>query len=322
MKVSIVDIADKAGVSIATVSRVFNRYSNVKEEVATRVMEVANAMGYTPNHSLKRETIGVLVEDPDRFKLENYGAMLYSSLIRISCRLNMRMELFTVDDIPYLKNKHMLGIISTVFTDSSIEALRNIKGLPVISANVLVPGGKAVCTDEFEGVKQAMELFRIEGHKRVGMISCDEIENWATQARVEAFRNCLESGNFQSFLGQVQHSSGEKGILRALSILLKKEVSAILVPGERWGITVMYYLDLLKKSVPEDVSVIGYDYIDVSEFLNPPQTCLRQDLDEVIEIAMNALLNKDNLSDSDYPIWVRPELIQRESVMRLVGGQE
>jgi DNA-binding LacI/PurR family transcriptional regulator len=117
----------------------------------------------------------------------------------------------------------------------------------------------------------------------------------------------------------LQRTGGEAGIPRALAALFKRGVTAILVPGERWGITAMHYLNLIGKRVPGDVSLIGGEFAHHSEFLDPPQTCLRQDLDAIIGLGIGKLLD-GGARDSGHS-FVDVALIERESVADLAGGE-
>lgn len=319
MKISITDIAKEAGVSASTVSRVFNERDKVKAEVADRVIAIASARGYSPHYSAKRETLAVIVEDPQQYRMESYGAMLYSSLIRVASNRQIRLELFTVDKIKQLKDKHVSGALSAVFTEPSITAVSKLKKIPLVSLNVRIPGVTSVCSDETSGIGKAMQHLAELGHTRVGCISCDLVTNWATNKRIEVFKSIVEKPPFESFLGQVQRSNGETEIPRALASLLKREVTALLVPGERWGITVMHHLDMLGKSVPEDISIVASEFENNSEYLNPPQTCLRQDLDSIVDLAITEVLSYPKKSkNTGGNIWVDFEFIERESTSPLL----
>lgn len=319
MKISITDIAKEAGVSPSTVSRVFNERDKVKAKVADRVIAIAANRGYSPHYSTKRETLGVIVEDPDRFRMESYGAMLYNSLIRIASRRHIRLEFFTIDKINSLKDRHLRGALSAVFTEASIASVPKVKSIPVVALNVLIPGVLSVCSDEVSGIRKAMDHLASLGHKRIGFISCDIVTNWATLKRIEAFEDYVKQSPFEAFLGQVQRSNGETEIPRTLAALFKRGATAIIVPGERWGITVMHHLDLIGKSVPEDISIVAGEFEHNSEFLNPPQTCLRQNLDKIVDLAIERSLGEPSTKKlTEETVWVDFDLIVRESTAPLM----
>ena len=120
------DIAAKAGVSVSTVSRVFNNRPYVKEELRKRVLEVAVDMDYTPKSMARRDTISVVISRSDDFVANNYERSLANRFFAAASSLNLNLEFIPLDHIKRVYQ--FVRIMKPEFTVQPVICWRTVTG--------------------------------------------------------------------------------------------------------------------------------------------------------------------------------------------------
>jgi LacI family transcriptional regulator len=304
---TIKDVARVAGVSVATVSRVFNDSTLVSEPTRDRVRGVAERLNYLPNgvaRSLitnRTHAIGVLL--PDLF------GEFFSEVIRGIDRSARKVGL------------HLLLSSSHSDTGELISAFRSMRGridglivmapdvdapaairdsrvdfpLVLIDPGIGVDDCDTISIANFEGAKAMVQHLKSLGHRRIATIT-GPAGNIDSRQRLEGYRSAMrgKSGGWDAELeipGDFSEPSGYAAAERLLT--LEERPTAVFAANDYMAIGVMGALSDEGLRVPHDVAVTGFDDIAMSRYLNPPLTTVRVDAYRLGERAVERLLSAD-----------------------------
>jgi LacI family transcriptional regulator len=294
--VSIKDIAKLAGVSASTVSRVVNQREYVKPEIRERVMALVRETGYVPNNAARsmvlKRTFTVGIVTPDTFNM--FQRQLFSSIEHNLEGFGYRTSFFFVKWEPEselrclrrLKGEKLDGIIMIheirhqEFYDYLLEA-----ALPAVLCTFDREDRElhSVHVDEEEGAAAATRHLIDLGHRRIGLLSGSYF-SFATQ-RALGYRRALESAGLaydEESVGHAPYYNAEEGREGMRSLLSKtKGLTAVFAETDELAIGAIRALFEAGLSVPRDVSVIGFDDIDICAYLAPGLTTMRQPIQEM-----------------------------------------
>jgi LacI family transcriptional regulator len=285
------DVARAAGVSIATVSRVFNNHALVSDETARKVLQAAASFDYWPNEAAKSlttnrsHTFGVLL--PDLF------GEFYSEVIRgidhqarrASYQILLSSSHASSEDL-LAASRAMLGRVDGLvimapdgtFSDT-VERIR--KRLPIVLLNpgVDVPGCCTLSIDNFAGARTAVAHLVSLGHRRLAMISGPR-GNVDAEERLRGFRQALadagldpdaapvEIGDFRETAG---HAAGQN------LLALRPRPTAVFAANDSMAIGLISAARELRVDIPGEVAVVGFDDVTIARYLNPPLTTVAVD---------------------------------------------
>lgn len=308
---SIHDIARHAGVSVASVSRVFNKRPNVREEVKAKVLAAADALGYVPKQSAAKDCYAVLVQNFEVISHGGYGGMLLAALMKEIALRDGRIEIVTVNDLPLLKAKFFKGVVSTLFSSEALAELQDYDR-PIVTINEPVAGVASVCSDEYQGMALAVEHLLEMGHRTIALLpgACD---SYANRKRRECFMQLLHEKGVPVDDACVRSRREGEEAWQVTAKLMKKSPTAIIATGEEQGPALAYNLAMLGKRVPDDVSIITFEHCGISQVMTPAQTTICQDF-ETLSFSALQLLEQH---DPEKQVLVDYKLIKRDSVKRI-----
>ena len=300
------EIANRAKVSIATVSRTINRVPTVRPAYARRVQKVIDEVGYYPNvHaralvSGRSRIFGLMVSEitnpflPEIVQtfedlgVEHEYEILLSSITSSPGRLETaarRMIELCVDGV---------AILTFGREDGLVDAFRRHK-IPAIVVDIEPSGPllKTVHIDYRHGIRQAVQHLAALGHVRIAWISGPAHLKTAV-ARKVAFQECMSEIELKvspEFLVEGDHTM-ESG-MRAMSVLAAAPVrpSAVICSNDMTAIGVMREAFELALKIPSDLSVVGFDDTQFAQFTTPPLTTVRMSQAEIAKLAFRALLD-------------------------------
>ncbi len=329
MKMS--DIAKLAGVSKATVSRVINNSQNVSSELKSKVEKVLNETGYKPNllaqelATNKTNMIGIV--------LPNIGIDTFSSItegitdILDSKGYNVLLANSneSIDkEIEYIKifnRKQVDGIIifPVDITEEHIETIKSVK-VPVVvmgqeNKNLEV---SSVLYDDLNAVKDITELMIRNGHKKIAYIGIDDRRESIGKLRrigyIEAMKSyqiAIQDKYIQ--IGSLSISSGYES-MKCIIDRNKELPTAVVAATDRVAIGAMNYLKEKNIKIPEEVSVVGIDNMEISSIIEPKLTTVNFDYKKSGEKAAEMILNKIELKSMDKERYVLGyDIIRRKS---------
>ena len=338
--VTIIDVANYAGVSKSTVSTVLNNGPHVKEETRRRVEEAVKTLGYVCNNNArglrKRETkcLGVIasVESRDIHTYEfNFEAGLfpysvtdgipdglqdgdYGLITEQYCPREMKGELPSI-----IKNARVDGVflVGSLFDGAFLEKLR-AQNIPAVGVGTSYDSIDCVLPDIAKGMYlQTEELIR-NGAKRIAMINCPpEFAN--ARVRIEGWKRALaELGGGLESTWEIHcvTNTGEGGYL-AMKVLWESGArpDGLVTAHEAIALGAMRYLHEREIRVPEDISVTSYETSILGGYSIPPLTSVNIKKEKMGAIAAGMLLNR--MENPDAPLQkhiIDPELVRRASV--------
>jgi LacI family transcriptional regulator len=303
---TIKDVAKRAGVGIATVSRTLHGSSQVSPETAARVLKVVEELGYQPNTTAQSLVsgrslmLGLVVSDitnpffPELVKgfedvaLQNGYDVLVASTNYDPARTALcvrRMIERKIDGVA----------IMTSEVDPSLTDTLARRKVPLVFLDVgrVGKGVSNVRVDYGEGIAQAVEHLSGLGHHRIAFISGPNLLASARERR-DMFITRLQdpcSGPRREILIEEGNHRVDGG-LDAMRRLLERDPrpTAVIASNDLTAIGAMRAIRQQGLRVPEDISVVGFDDIQMAEFTEPPLTTVRLLRTEVARLACDALL--------------------------------
>ncbi|MBC7455177.1 MAG: LacI family DNA-binding transcriptional regulator [Massilia sp.] len=330
--VTIQMVAQAAGVSASTVSRILNGTAVVSDLKKKAIDDAIARLGYVPNPVARglaggrTLSIGVVTQALDS---PFYGAALrgiesaldpagYSPLF-ISGNWNVATEARCIE---VLRSRRVDGIIVLTgrLSDHALKTYAKTLPIVVTGRTLEAPGLFALNFDNFEGGRLGTEHLIKLGHRKIAFISGDQQHPDATE-RLRGYRAALDEAGiaYQPALvvpGEYHEVSG----LLAVDRLLKSEqqFTAIFAANDQMAIGAALGLHRSSLRVPEDVSLLGFDDLPASMYSIPPLSTIHQPAYELGRLAAGAMLQllAGNKPTLDMP---QPLLMARESSRRLRG---
>lgn len=333
MKPTIYDVAEKAGVSIATVSKVVNNTGRISEKTRNRVKEVMKEIDYSPSSvaaaltGKRTFTIGVLVPDiANPFfaevarALENHARETGYAIILCSTDYQRERE---QDYLELLLKKQVDGIIiATEARDWKVFKKLLDKNIPLLMFSIDHPSfsSHVVTTDDIRGGYLAGRYLLDKGHRKFAVIVEENRESG--RLRLEGFRQSLMDEGIE--LGErfvvFSKSRVEEAKEAANQILaLNDRPTCVFAATDLIAAVFMNEARKANISIPEDISVIGFDNTIHAEIADPGLTTIAQPTDELARYAIHQLLDSIEKTNHipGHRIMLAPELIERDSVKNL-----
>jgi LacI family transcriptional regulator len=298
--VTIRDVARAAGVSIATVSRVFNGSSRVSEETRKAVRSAASKLDYWPNSAARSLTtsrsqvLGVLL--PDLF------GEFFSEVIRGIDHAARREKLQILVSSSHTDTDALLaaarsmrgridGLIAMAPDKGSAKAIHQItRKFPVVLLNprFATNGCPAISIANFEGARAMVNHLTRLGHRDLAMITGPP-GNVDAEERLRGFRTGLADAGVTpraglEIAGDFTESSGYRAAIKILR--RRPRPSAVFAANDYMAIGLLSALRDAGVDVPGDMAVTGFDDIAIAQYLNPPLTTVHVDAYELGEQAM------------------------------------
>ncbi len=326
MAATIDDVAARSGVSTATVSRVLSGSVPARPETRERVLAAARDLDYRPSRvarALKRQetlTLGLVVTDitnpffPQIVRAvegaaheRGYGILLANGGDEAAREL---------EHLDLLIERRVDGIIivSSRMTRRHAERLRH-STVPVVLVNDTIAGSglPTVTTAHRHGARMATEHLVGLGHRRIAHIGAPADQAAAAQRRL-GVRDAVRAAGLEDPVLEVG-DGGVEGGARAVGPLMGAGVTGIVAYNDLTAIGALRALRRARVAVPETMSVVGFDDIDLAAWTDPPLTTVRQPTDELGRWAVAHLADRlaGGSGASGRPTTLEPELVVRGS---------
>lgn len=317
---TIKDIAERAGVSIATVSRVLNydETLSVQEETRRRIFEAADALEYTMKEKKKRKkrllialqstyTVDEELQDP-------YYLTLRMATERALTDQGFRFYVLMPNMAPQPGTDGILGL--GTFTREEVDALLSF-GLPLVLADHADQPMDCdyIVHDKDYPTAVALKMLRDLGHTRIGLIAEEAADDFYANPRPRTGLIRLLTGS-DAFICHSKAFTPEEGY-KCFMELMQQDLAptAIFVGNDSMAIGCYQAAAALGLKIPEDVSLIGCNDIPAAKFMVPPLTTIRLHTDFMGEEAV-ALLADRILNNRKIPMMVTlpGELVLRDSI--------
>ncbi len=326
--VTLNDVAENAGVSYQTVSRVINNHPNVAESTRQRVMASIRALNYSPNQAAR----SLVTKRSDMIAIINFGPTYYgpsqmvSNIIREAKRTGYRVTLSTMDSfsgddvriaLTDIRSQLIDGLImiAPVFFDALEEIRVLIGDIPFVQIDMARQNDIAsVVIEQAYGAQLATEHLIDLGHRQIAEIS-GPLNWYGAVMRHENWLSTMQTHELPEHMTVEGDWSAQSGY-EAVNTLLDTghDFTGIVAGNDQMAIGAIAALTDAGRSVPEDVSVVGFDNIPEAAYLRPALTTIYQDFAALGEQSVDYLVSL--IKNPQTPVHQRvlyPELIIRNS---------
>ncbi len=327
---TIADVADRAGVSIATVSRVLNRTTRVSEETTRRVQEAIDGLGFVPQAaarhlaSRKTSTLGLLLpEVSSEFFfpiLRGIEAATRQAGFDLLIAIQPEEQARLTNAHSPLGNHNTDGLlIFGDLADSPSLAQFTRLNFPVVLLYHAAPPGSGITSIQVENKNGARRLvshlIEVHGARRIAFLRGPD-GNEDSAWRENGYRLALADHQLEFDPGLVEAGNFEQqGGRMAIETLLKKGIQfdAVFAGDDGTAIGALAALNQAGLRVPEDVALVGFDDILPSRYLNPPLTTVRAPTEQVGHEAVIQLVRRIHTGQADAEVLLPTELVIRQS---------
>jgi DNA-binding LacI/PurR family transcriptional regulator len=319
------DVAELAGVSAMTVSRVLNAPDKVRPSTRARVLAAVRELGYRPNSAARvlatgrSGVLGVVSFDTTLYGPAStlYGieqaARGEDYLISIASLSALNRRSIS-EGVERLRSQSVDGIIIVAPHESAAEGLHDLPpDLPVVVVDAAdelpLP---IVAVDQHGGAARATRHLLSLGHRTVWHLAGPA--NWIDAGgRVAGWRSVLAAEGREIPEHLTGDWSARSGYEHGKRLAANPEITALFVANDATALGVLRALRERGRRVPEDVSVVGFDDVPEAPFFSPPLTTVRQNFGEVGRHAFQLLLDQIDGLTPERRRLVEPELVVRES---------
>ena len=327
---SMADVAAVAGVSHQTVSRVLNDHPNVREGTRVRVLEAIKELGYRRNLAARAlataqtRTIGILTIGSEFFGPQ-------STVLAVEAAARAQGYFVTVTSMDsydigaavtalnHLTDQSVDGVVVVAPHDQVTEAIDELKlKVPVVvvaaRTNVLENDPvHYVYVDQRDGARQATEHLISLGHQKIVHVSGPTGWSDATERKI-GWGETMAAAGYDAVEFPAESWLAPSGYDAGVSLAPRVkagEITAVFASNDYLAIGLLRAFWEAGVSVPEDVSVVGFDDLQIAEFYIPKLTTVRQPFGDVGRAALAELLNDDPASSG--PRMIAPTMIVRAS---------
>lgn len=329
-KSTLKDIAEAVGVSKATVSMVLNNKEiNVSESTREKIFNAAKELNYIPNSvarslsTKKTETIGIILPD-----IENpFFSEIARAIEDVANKCNYNVILCNTDNkndkeeqyIKLLISKLVDGIIflTGVSKEASIDILKN-NNIPFVLVDRYMEKVEefngVYCLNE-EGVEQGVDYLLQNGKKHIAFVT-GPMELSVSKKRLDGYKKSMNKRNIYKDELIFEGDFTTEGGIKVTQDILKSKISvdAIFYGNDAMALGGMKVLLRKGYKIPEDISIIGFDNIRISSFVQPELTTIGQPIYHMGKEACKLLINTIEHKDEKKQIYFKPELIIRDTV--------
>lgn len=333
MATRLADIAEKAGVSQATISRVINNKPGVSDDTRSAVLDTLSSMGMSKEHFQRKDTRLVAIMAPDlsnpifpMFITNLVTLLAQHQLLAIVCTYtpsgaSETSFLTMLQDQPLSAAIFLAGSYDTKDTNLSIYRSLTDRNIPCAFLNSCPRDmdGLFAGTDDCAAITMALHHLTDLGHDRIGLLLGDR-SHYPSILKHEAAQQFFKEQGFSPDQAPTAWTTyGVDSGKMAARTLLERGVTAIACASDQLALGAIRAARSMDLSVPGDVSVTGYDDSPFMSDISPSLTSVHQPVDKICQSVVNgilAMMDNRQLAKRRDVLMFEPELIVRESTGR------
>jgi LacI family transcriptional regulator len=338
MKITISEVAVKAGVSIKTVSRVINNEIGVRSATKDKVQAAMDELNYRPSQaarslaSTQSFQVGFIYDNPNAY----YIIDMQNGILNVCRKQNYELLIHPcdaksaniIDEVLFLiKRSNLDGLVLTPPLSENQQLIfelqkRNVKFVRVISGKGMVEDAAHCVYLNDRAAAFSVTQYLIDlGHKDIAFI-CGDPEHKSSPERFEGYQQALRQNNIKiepNFLidGEYSFESGVNGAKQLLS--LKKRPTAIFGSNDEIAAGALFACRLDGIDIPTEISIVGFENSPFSRQTLPKLTTADQPTESVAIAATQLLINQIKNIPTNTVIEFNPELLVRESTTNFNG---
>ena len=331
-RITIADVAEKAGVSMMTVSRAINNKGEISEETRQRILGIAQEMGYRPSGlarglaTQRTETIGLVVPDiANPFfsqiakGVENVARVHSYNVFLLNTDEDVDREMAALNSL-WEKQVDGLILCSSRLNQEQLTARLERFPFTILVNRFLETAVSGVCTlnvDDESGAKKAVDHFIASGHRHIAFVAGPQY-SLSSQQRLAGYQASLNNHGRPFRKELIKHCvpDTDGGYAAAMALLTNYgEVTAVFAFNDLTATGVIRACADLGRRIPDDVAIIGVDDIPLASLVTPALSTLRISKRELGSSAMRILtqlMQGQQLLEGCYQI-ITPELVLRQS---------
>jgi LacI family transcriptional regulator len=333
LTVKLSDVAEKAGVSLATASLVFNERPGVNKDTRERVLGAAAELDYTPNKAARSlamnssTTIGLVVTD-----IENpFFGSLTRYIDEYARKQKFSLILAISRDDPELENRiieNFIGecvdgiiVVPTQVSRGEFRIYETLgkRGIPVVFATTYYPGfeGDYVMTDLALGSYRLTKYLLELGHRDIAFLASADRNALISRLRISGYERAFVEGAFDcdpSRVIQCTRPDFQSGYLEARRLLEGECPDAIIAINDILALGAQKAFKEAGFAIPKDISIAGYDDVIFSSISDVPFTTVRQNISEIARLTVELAIGRiRDLPQAENHVLIAPELMVRET---------
>ncbi|WP_410589250.1 LacI family DNA-binding transcriptional regulator [Amycolatopsis sp. lyj-23] len=340
MRVTLREVAEHAGVSMMTVSNVMNgNRARVSPSTIEKVQRIADELGYVPSASARSlatqasRLVGLLVPaaDEDSLMISPHTmaivGLIERELRKYGYHLLLRGVAHPDEVAEALRSWSLDGAILLGFLDEEVGKLtkKTIGAVHVVaidsySANRLTTGPRS---DDFAGAWLAAKHLLNLGHRRILFAGPAFSGVGVVHERFEGFCQAfVDAGVSRPDLVETVNTTYAEG--HELGVVLRERhaLTAVFATADILAVGIVHGLTEAGARVPEDVSVVGFDNLDLCDYVTPKLTTVSQDIARKASTAVSILLGSIERGERpEQPVTIDVSLVQRESTAPVTSAQ-
>lgn len=336
---NIKDIARLAGVGVSTVSRVINDHPDVKDETREKILKIIKESNYIPNNSariLKKNNtnnIGVLVKGVFNPFFSEMINIIGNRINEAGYTMILQQNDYATEDdvdnlIAFVKEKRLQGIICLGgnFLNINDESFQFLD-IPVVltSVNTLSKESKSkfssIGIDNVLAAKASIQYLIDKGHRNIGILLGEKNDVGISGLRLEGYKKALEENNIpyseeNVFIGDYDYS----GAYRVTKEIInnRKDITAIFSISDIMAVGAAKSVIDQGLKVGEDISIMGFDGMDISKYYNPGITTVKQPKKNMANNSIDLLLALLAKKEDHKHIIFETKIIERESCREVI----
>ncbi len=344
MRPTLRDVARAAGVSLGTASQALSSKPGVSPETRARVLEVAAEMGYqqqvriaTPV-SKNLATVGLLMkrDTAEPLPINPFYSYVLAGAERECQRqgLNLMYAHLEVDEVnralnwpPMLNERQIDGLLvvgafleETICDISQQTSPQNSQMIVLVDSYAPDQMFDSIVTDNINGAYKAVSYLIENGHKNIGLIGSSPEAYPSVRERRKGYTRALKHHDLPETL-YIEDGllTRESGYTTTLALLRRApEVTAIFACNDNVAVGVMSAVNEMELRIPDDISLVGFDNIDLAQEVTPPLTTVHVDKTLMGVLAVRHLRDRaDHPDRATLTISLSTQLMMRESVRTL-----
>ncbi len=294
MAVTIKDVSARCGLSVSTVSKAFNNYADISPETRELVRQTAREIGYYPNaiaRTLKTNrshNLGILYNDDSHSGLTHafFASVLEAVKTESERRgydltfINHHASRVGMTYLEHCRYRNVDGVFiaCTDFTQPEVAALGE-SDIPCVAVDYEFPTKNAVMSENLQGMQMLTEYAISKGHRRIAFVHGQAAP--VTECRVQGYLRAMARANLEVLPGYLVESVYDipEASRGAVLAMLQREdrPTCIFLPDDHCCIGALQAVREMGLRVPEDVSLAGFDGIQLGQVMRPRLTTIAQD---------------------------------------------
>ena len=340
---NIKDIAKLAGVGVSTVSRVLNNHPDVKKETRDKVLEIIKEHNYVPNNSARilksnnMKHIGVLVKGVFNPFFSEMLKIIEMHINQIGYTMILHHYYDQNDSyssegevlVSFIKEKRLQGVICL---GGNFEGIReeSFEGLDVpivltsVDSSIEISSNLFSCVgiDNEKAAYEATNYLIQKGHKHIGMVLGDEFDAGVSNRRAIGYMRALEENHIPInkayiTLGGYDFEPAYESVKKLLSE--EKHITAIFAISDIMAIGAGKAVVDLGYKIGEDISILGFDGLDIGKYYNPALTTIKQPQRQMACDSINLLVQIIEKKSENQRCVLETKLVERMSVYKPKG---